>query len=132
MRRPGLALLPLAAALAAVGGTPSAQASCVPAVTWHGTTYLAAPTTLIVPSVASGPALRGGTVPPCDDTVIDAPDAQPAVATPPTAVTLRRARHVDPRVGVLLRGVLYVTPACNDQLAETLPTPTRLPARCGR
>jgi hypothetical protein len=124
-----LALLPLAAVPAAAA---PAQASCVPAVTWSGVTYLPAPSTIVVPSVATGPALRGGTVPGCDDSIVDAPDAQPAVAAPPTAVTLRRARNVDPRVGVLLRGTLYVTPACNDQLAETLPAPRRLPARCGR
>jgi hypothetical protein len=125
-------LVLLAALLVLTAVSAPAQASCVPAVTWAGVTYLPAPSTIVVPSVAAGPALRGGTVPGCDDSIVDAPDAQPAVATPPTAVTLRRARNVDPKVGVLLRGTLYVTPACNDQLAETLPAPRRLPARCGR
>lgn len=125
-----LTALPIVAALAILPGTP-AQASCVASVRWQAATYLAAPPAIAIPAAARGQALRGGMVPPCNDTVVEVPGAGPGPTEPPRAVTLRRARDVDPRLGVLYRGALYVTPACNDQLAETIPAPTRLPARCG-
>jgi hypothetical protein len=125
-----LAAVPAAVAAAAVLPVAPAQASCAPAVRWQGTIYVAAPDTVATPRPAGGPALRGGTATSCEDTVVAAPDA-PAPA-PEREVALRRARDVDPRVGVLYAGRLYVTPACGDQLAEAVPAPARLPARCGK
>lgn len=40
-------------------------------------------------------------------------------------------RRLVPIVGVLYADRLYVTAACNDELAQTLRAPARLPARCG-
>jgi hypothetical protein len=133
MRRlaPLAALLPLAA-LTALPAAP-AQASCMPAVSWGARTYVLAPAGIAVPTAAQARALHG-TIPPCHDTVAVGDDGQPLPTPeePAVAVRLRRARAIDPRVAVLYGGDLYVSIACNDQLAETVPAPTRLPARCGR
>jgi hypothetical protein len=135
MRRLALpAVLPMVAAvLAATGATP-AHASCAASVTWKARTYLLAPATVAVPAVAPKAKTLQGTIPPCHDTVAVDPTGRPLPVPdePAQPVPLHRARNVDPRVAVLYRGALYVTVACNDQLAEAVPPPVRLPARCGR
>jgi hypothetical protein len=134
MRRlASLAVLPLVlAALTAVAAAP-AQASCVASVSWGARMYVIAPGTIAVPPAARARALHG-TIPPCRDAVaVDAAGQPlPMPEEPAQPVRLRRGRSIDPRIGVLYGGALYVTVACSDQLAETVPAPTRLPARCGR
>jgi hypothetical protein len=126
-----LAVLPLA--LAALTAAAPAHASCIASVSWGARTYVIAPGTIAVPPAAPARALHG-TIPPCRDAVaVDAAGQPlPMPEEPAQPVRLRRARSIDPRVGVLYGGDLYVTVACSDQLAETVPAPTRLPTRCGR
>jgi hypothetical protein len=126
------AVLLVLAVLAALPATP-AQASCIASVSWGARTYVVAPATIAVPAAGRGAVLHG-TIPPCRDTVAVGADGQPLPVPeePAVAARLRRARNVDPRVAVLHGGALYVSVACSDQLAGTVPAPTRLPARCGR
>lgn len=91
------------AAAATVAGAPgAAMASCTPGVKFDDAFYQLAETRK---SLANGPALRGGVIPGCDDTVVLGPQGQRLDAPEPDVpVELQRIRGVSPKLAVVRPG----------------------------
>jgi hypothetical protein len=108
-------MLVVTAALAA--SAAPAGASCMPAVRWGDTTYVAAPDETAVPS--AGAPLRGGVRPACNDAVVVGLDGRPLQPPEPDRpVALRRVRGMPAAVAVIADGRLYVVPACLERLTQ--------------
>jgi hypothetical protein len=111
VRRP---LLLLAFGLAATIPAAPAQASCALSVQFGGQSYAGSSL-----SAADGPALRGGVIPGCNDTVVqDASGRNIGPSEPDTPIVLHRIAKVPARLAVAYDGRTYFARGYLPQLAS--------------